>query len=453
MPGSWPPEARAHLEAATSQILNAGFDTLRLSLRVAPPGDPEPKDLTLKELGPDASRDELEHRMQSLTEEIERLQLHLGRKQLPLSEEEPEVFEEEEYHEPDSVTRELIKRYTVEAPVQLPFGMLADFELYPQWMPWCTGTDVLVYDDDRSPKEVEVSFGIRGPVFGSIGDTVKYDVSMVRPSEVQGTREPAQVLAVNNGCTYATRLVYDWRFWSAGDDKTHVELKLHFRARNEWHLVMWEKLRNHIIEGMASAFRDRLHLIKVAEAKKMAAAGLSQAEEESVGDPTDDTWWSDFNKQDRAAQASQKLTDILTGPFKRAEAVVVTESDGRTIRYANEDFTSLTGYESQEVIGKTINSLLQGEQTNKPVTSALGLAVRNTLPASARLVNYRKDGSEFLSFVTFEPVVDDERNTGIVFWAVLKDCASTSSAEMVEALKGPQGQRLLSQRGNLNKYW
>ena len=54
--------------------------------------------------------------------------------------------------------------------------------------------------------------------------------------------------------------------------------------------------------------------------------------------------------------------------------------------------TGLIGasYESQEVIGKTINSLLQGEQTNKPVTSALGLAVRNTLPASARLVNYRK---------------------------------------------------------------
>ena len=78
---------------------------------------------------------------------------------------------------------------------------------------------------------------------------------------------------------------------------------------------------------------------------------------------------------------------------------------------------------------------VKGEDTDKPVTAALGSAVRNYLPASARVVNYRKvpavttnktlsvarlclqDGSAFLSYLRFEPILDNEQNTGVIYWA------------------------------------
>lgn len=67
---------------------------------------------------------------------------------------------------------------------------------------------------------------------------------------------------------------------------------------------------------------------------------------------------------------------------------------GSEIVYVNDQFTELTGYSSEEVMGET-PGLLQGEKTDRAVLDRLSEALRNDTTFHGQTVNYRKDGSEF----------------------------------------------------------
>lgn len=83
------------------------------------------------------------------------------------------------------------------------------------------------------------------------------------------------------------------------------------------------------------------------------------------------------------------------------------------------------------------------------VTRALGASVVSGMGASARVVNYRKNGEPFLNHISFDRILDTESspenengvNPTLNFWAVLKDIGDEYSN--LELLKGPQGQRQL----------
>lgn len=77
------------------------------------------------------------------------------------------------------------------------------------------------------------------------------------------------------------------------------------------------------------------------------------------------------------------------------DSVMVTEATAKTpILYVNEAFTQLTGYTSEEVLGKS-PSLLQGAATDPAVLDQL----RKDLGAGGNFegttTNYRKDGTPF----------------------------------------------------------
>jgi PAS domain S-box-containing protein len=77
------------------------------------------------------------------------------------------------------------------------------------------------------------------------------------------------------------------------------------------------------------------------------------------------------------------------------DSVMVTEATAKTpILYVNEAFTKLTGYTSEEVLGKS-PSLLQGADTDHAVLDQLGkdLAAGRNFEGTA--TNYRKDGMPF----------------------------------------------------------
>jgi len=326
-------------------------------------------------------------------------------------------------------------------------------------------------------------------------------------SDSHGNRKAAQVLAENFGCNYATQLVYDWRFTGHtnedGQPMTEVDLRLKFVARHKWHMLMWDQMRNQIVNGMAEAFSDRLAILRTAELRKEYIAA-EKATDEAFGkiDTNADgkidraEWISKYGNDNEfdsfdldgnglidlhefkqgtagklrmtempesAAHDSElesdaslhtssvgySVTDIMSGPFEvPGQAVIVTEADGHTLRHVNAEFELLTGYRKSEVVGRTIQQLLQGEDTDKPVTSALGRAVRNYLPASARVVNYRKDGSAFLSYLRFEPILDNEQNTGVIYWAVIRDCTASS-----EGMEAGVSQQLLSQSKGQHSTW
>ncbi|RYZ89648.1 MAG: HD domain-containing protein [Proteobacteria bacterium] len=77
------------------------------------------------------------------------------------------------------------------------------------------------------------------------------------------------------------------------------------------------------------------------------------------------------------------------------------------IIFTNPGFEKLTGYSSQEVQGRN-GSFLYGADTNPDDLYELRQAIRDGRPATAILLNYRKDGTSFLSEFSANPVFDSE---------------------------------------------
>jgi PAS domain S-box-containing protein len=97
-------------------------------------------------------------------------------------------------------------------------------------------------------------------------------------------------------------------------------------------------------------------------------------------------------------------TNVLESPLFTTLAkiafssVMVTratdDQGGSEIVYVNDQFTELTGYAREEVLGQT-PGLLQGEKTERAVLDELEDALKKDDTFHGRTINYRKDGSEF----------------------------------------------------------
>ena len=88
-------------------------------------------------------------------------------------------------------------------------------------------------------------------------------------------------------------------------------------------------------------------------------------------------------------------------------ATIVTDNrqPDNPIIAANEPFTELTGYSSDEIIGRNCR-FLAGPGTEPEARTALRLSVADGQPIVIELTNYRKDGSAFRNAVMIAPVRD-----------------------------------------------
>lgn len=95
------------------------------------------------------------------------------------------------------------------------------------------------------------------------------------------------------------------------------------------------------------------------------------------------------------------------------DAVIITkanmEDGGPEIVYVNDAFTRLTGYEFDEVIGKTPR-ILQGPGTSKATLAEIKQTLMNGKPFKGELQNYTKDGIAYWLEISIAPVKDDAGN-------------------------------------------
>ncbi|TWC29950.1 PAS domain S-box-containing protein/diguanylate cyclase (GGDEF)-like protein [Pseudomonas sp. SJZ079] len=89
-------------------------------------------------------------------------------------------------------------------------------------------------------------------------------------------------------------------------------------------------------------------------------------------------------------------------------AIVITDNqlDDQPIVYVNPAFERITGYRSEEVLGRNCR-LLQGEETEQPELASVRRALQAEEEGRAVLRNYRKDGSAFWNELRLAPVVND----------------------------------------------
>lgn len=106
------------------------------------------------------------------------------------------------------------------------------------------------------------------------------------------------------------------------------------------------------------------------------------------------------------------------------DAVLITEAQeldepGPRILYVNDAFTRMTGYTSEDVIGKSPR-FLQGPKTDKEELKKLSKAIRAYKSCDVTIINYDKKGSEF--WVNFEVTpVTNEQGLCTHFIAIQRD--------------------------------
>jgi PAS domain S-box-containing protein len=92
------------------------------------------------------------------------------------------------------------------------------------------------------------------------------------------------------------------------------------------------------------------------------------------------------------------------------ESILITDAElalpGPSIIFANPAFSLMTGYTTAEVMGKTPR-ILQGPKTDRAVLSRLRRNLEQGEVFAGEVVNYRKDGREFILEWQIAPLRDD----------------------------------------------
>ncbi|TCS60529.1 ABC transporter substrate-binding protein [Varunaivibrio sulfuroxidans] len=105
-------------------------------------------------------------------------------------------------------------------------------------------------------------------------------------------------------------------------------------------------------------------------------------------------------------QSEERIRVMGGALFNSPNMVIVTDTAG-SIEYVNPMFTTLTGYDAKEVIGKNPRFLQSGE-TSSEVYAAMWRTIKAGRIWQGELKDRRKDGSYFWSSVSFFPIAGND---------------------------------------------
>ncbi|OSP55043.1 PAS domain-containing protein [Pseudoruegeria sp. SK021] len=103
------------------------------------------------------------------------------------------------------------------------------------------------------------------------------------------------------------------------------------------------------------------------------------------------------------------------------------------IVYVNKAFCDLTGYASAEVIGKNCR-FLQGPNTSTTSVAAVRDIIARQAVDTVEILNYRKDGSEFLNALQIGPILDDDGKLAFFFGSQLDVSSKREDERRMRAL-------------------
>jgi PAS domain S-box-containing protein len=112
------------------------------------------------------------------------------------------------------------------------------------------------------------------------------------------------------------------------------------------------------------------------------------------------------------------LRAIENEPQERATMGFVMTGPDRLVQWVNPAFTEMCGYTLEELRGKSLGPILQGEDTDPVVAARMRSAVHEFRPCHEQLINYRKDGTPYLVDIEITPIKDD---AGVPLWVVARE--------------------------------
>jgi len=116
----------------------------------------------------------------------------------------------------------------------------------------------------------------------------------------------------------------------------------------------------------------------------------------------------DITSQKEKERHLKLLESVITNT---KDSVMITEAEpldrpGHRILYVNDAFTKMTGYSSEEIVGKTPR-ILQGPKSDRAELKRLNEAIRKWEICEITIINYKKNGEEFWINFTISPVVNE----------------------------------------------
>ncbi|MFA6249429.1 MAG: PAS domain S-box protein [Mucilaginibacter sp.] len=117
----------------------------------------------------------------------------------------------------------------------------------------------------------------------------------------------------------------------------------------------------------------------------------------------------DITKDKAERQHLKLLESVITNT---TDAVIITEAypldePGPRIIYINEAFTKMTGYQPEDIIGKTPR-ILQGPKSDGAELARLSSCIRNFETCEITTINYKRNGDEFWVNFSVSPVANDK---------------------------------------------
>ncbi|MGE6628797.1 PAS domain-containing protein [Bacillus sp. NPDC077027] len=113
----------------------------------------------------------------------------------------------------------------------------------------------------------------------------------------------------------------------------------------------------------------------------------------------------------------QKQLDLIKKALDHARiGVVITDPslEDNPIVYVNHGFTNMTGYTSEEILGRNCR-FLQGKDTDQTQLDHIRQGIQNKTPITAQLQNYKKDGTFFWNELNIDPLyIEQEDKTFFV---------------------------------------
>jgi PAS domain S-box-containing protein len=88
------------------------------------------------------------------------------------------------------------------------------------------------------------------------------------------------------------------------------------------------------------------------------------------------------------------------------------------VQWVNPAFTAMCGYTLDELRGKNLGPILQGEKTDRETAARMRRAVKEYQPCLETILNYHKNGEPYWVEIAITPILDD---AGKPLWMVARE--------------------------------
>ena len=88
------------------------------------------------------------------------------------------------------------------------------------------------------------------------------------------------------------------------------------------------------------------------------------------------------------------------------------------VQWINPAFSAMCGYTLEELRGKKLGPILQGEKTDRKTAERLRRAVHEYRPCREAILNYRKNGEPYWVEISMTPILD---GVGQPLWLVARE--------------------------------